>query len=163
MVVSTAAGRIADRIARVVYVDSGPLPEGMSQFDTNGPEQQELIRAQVGDTHVVPPPPFDPAADPVNLADLDEMALAHLREHATPHPFASLTQGVSYTPEYAELPATLIACTIPADVARQMIADGHPFFAMLAGGEVVELPTGHWPMFSEPKLLAEILDELTRR
>ncbi|MBB5869715.1 pimeloyl-ACP methyl ester carboxylesterase [Allocatelliglobosispora scoriae] len=161
MVVSTAAGRIADRIGRVVYVDSGPLPEGVSQFDTNGPQEQVAIREQVGAGYVVPPPPFDPAAEPQTLAGLSDADLATLRERATPHPFASLTQGVSYTPEYAKLPATLFACTIPGDAARQMIEDGHPYFAMLAGADVIELPTGHWPMFSEPQRLAEILATLT--
>jgi hypothetical protein len=33
---------------------------------------------------------------------------------------------------------------------------------MLAGGDVIELPTGHWPMFSEPHRLAEILATLAR-
>jgi hypothetical protein len=34
---------------------------------------------------------------------------------------------------------------------------GHPFFAMLAKAEIVGLPTGHWPMFSEPARLTGIL------
>ena len=41
-----------------------------------------------------------------------------------------------------------------------MTADGHPFFAALTEARVVALPTGHWPMLSEPKALAAILDDL---
>jgi hypothetical protein len=36
----------------------------------------------------------------------------------------------------------------------------HPFVAelkTLADYEIVDLPTGHWPMFTKPKELAEVL------
>lgn len=161
MVVSTAAGQVADRIKRVVYVDSGPLPEGVSQFDTTSPEEQEQTRAQVGDGYLVPTPPFDPAVmgDEI-LAGLDESTLARIRAQATPHPFASATQPVHYAPAYAGLPQTLITCMFPAATVQQMIDEGHPFFALLKGADVVELPTGHWPMFSRPDDLAAILAAL---
>jgi hypothetical protein len=43
-----------------------------------------------------------------------------------------------------------------------MIADGHPWFAELAGPKwsFLELTTGHWPMFSVPDQLAELLNDL---
>ncbi|MEH0830241.1 alpha/beta fold hydrolase, partial [Micromonospora sp. CPCC 205714] len=71
MPVTQAADRMPDRIARVVYVESGPLPDGMSQFDTNPPEEQERLRALIGDGHLLPPPAWEPAEDPQNLAGLD--------------------------------------------------------------------------------------------
>ncbi|NUT37081.1 MAG: alpha/beta hydrolase [Hamadaea sp.] len=161
MVVSTAAGRLADRIKRVVYVDSGPLPEGVSQFDTTAPEEQERTRVQVGDGFLVPPPSFDPAdMGSEMLAGLDESTLARMRSQATPHPYASVTQPVHYTPAYASLPQTLVTCMFPAAMVQQMIDDGHPFFALLKGADVVELPTGHWPMFSRPDDLAAVLGVL---
>jgi pimeloyl-ACP methyl ester carboxylesterase len=156
MVVSTAAGLVADRIRRVVYVESGPLPEGVSQFDTNPAEEQERIRAEVGDGYLVAVPPFEQDGSPA-LAGLDESALTRIRAEATPHPFASVTQPVHYTPDYARLAQTLITCMFPAAQAREMIATGHPFFALLRGADVEELPTGHWPMFSRPADLAEML------
>src|SRR6266511_3983100 len=36
--VTAAADRIPDRIRHLVYVDSGPLPDGTSQLDTEGPD-----------------------------------------------------------------------------------------------------------------------------
>ena len=40
-----------------------------------------------------------------------------------------------------------------------MLAENHPFFAGVQRDnlDVVGLPTGHWPMLSEPKALFAIL------
>jgi pimeloyl-ACP methyl ester carboxylesterase len=160
--VTAAADRIPERIARVAYVDSGPLPDGTSQFDTVPPEEQERIRAEVGDGHLVPPPNWDPADDPVTMAGLDDAALAALRARSTPHPLASATQPLKRTAAGLPVPAALVACIFPLDQVQEMIEQGHPFFAGVAGADFVALPTGHWPMFSEPVRLAEILDDQAR-
>lgn len=154
---SAATVRVPDRIARLVYVDSGPLPDGTSQFDLNPPEEQERLRTLV-DHGMLPPPPWDPAADP-NLAGLDQAALAWLRERSVPHPFASLTQPFRL-PGRLSVPVTLVACVFPLDQVRAMIEAGHPFFAGVRGADLRALPTGHWPMFSEPHKLAALLTEV---
>jgi pimeloyl-ACP methyl ester carboxylesterase len=159
--VAQAADRAPDRLRRVVYVESGPLPDGVSQFDANEPAEQERLRAQIGDGHLLPPPAWDPAADPANLAGLDDAILAELRERATPQPLRSATTPVRRTGG-RPVPMALVACTFPLDLVRSMIEQGHPFFALLKGAELYALPTGHWPMLSEPKRLAEILDEISR-
>lgn len=159
--VTQAADRIPDRIARVVYVESGPMPDGTSQFDFNPPEEQERLRAQVGDGHLLPPPAWDPAADPENLAGLDDAALALLRTRTTPHPLRAATDKVRRSGGRA-VPTALVASTFPLPMVEEMIAQGHPFFAGLAGGQLHALPTGHWPMLSEPKGLATVLDTITR-
>ncbi|GLI01967.1 alpha/beta fold hydrolase [Phytohabitans aurantiacus] len=159
MPVSQAADRIPERIAQVVYVDSGPLPDGMSQFDTNEPDERARLLKVIGDGHLLPPPPWDPAADPVNLAGLDESALATLRSRATPHPLRAATQPVQRR-RHAKVRNALIACVIPLDQVRVMIAQGHPFFAEFQDGEVRGIATGHWPMLSEPAALAAVLTEL---
>ncbi len=43
-----------------------------------------------------------------------------------------------------------------------MVAQQHPMFALLAGADLYGLPTGHWPMLSEPARLAALLDEIAR-
>ncbi|MFC4017940.1 alpha/beta fold hydrolase [Micromonospora sp. GCM10011542] len=159
MPVAQAADRIPERIARVVYVESGPLPDGTAQFDTVPPEEQERLRALIGAGHLLPPPAWDPAADPQNLAGLDESTLALLRARATPHPLGAATEPVRRTGG-RPAPTALVASTFPLDVVEQMIGQGHPFFAGLAGGELHALPTGHWPMLSEPKALADVLDRI---
>jgi pimeloyl-ACP methyl ester carboxylesterase len=151
MPVSTAALRLRDRIKAVVYADSGPLPEGTTHASLSGdtPEGDE-----------VPPRDWDPQADPVLLAGLDEAALTLLRTRSTPHPAASVTQPLGPRATSADLPTALVACTFPIEQVRQMMADGHPFFAGLTEARIVPLATGHWPMLSEPKALAQILADL---
>ncbi|SCF30862.1 Pimeloyl-ACP methyl ester carboxylesterase [Micromonospora purpureochromogenes] len=161
MPVTQAADRMPDRIARVVYVESGPLPDGVSQFDANPPEEQERLRARIGDGHLLPPPAWEPAEDPQNLAGLDDGALALLRRRSTGHPLGAATDPVRRTGG-RPVPTALVACTFPVEVVTAMIAEGHPFFAGLAGAELHGLPTGHWPMLSEPKALADLLETIAR-
>jgi pimeloyl-ACP methyl ester carboxylesterase len=154
--VTAAADRIPDRIRHVVYVDSGPLPNGMSQFDTSDPEEQAAIVAQVGEGWQVPPPSWADR-DPALIAGLTPEMLEMLQRRATPHPYGSIRQGLAVTGAWEKVPRTLIASTLPPDLVRKMIADGHPYFATLGDATMVGLPTGHWPMLSEPEALAGAL------
>jgi len=147
--VSVAALRLRERIRMVAYVDTGPLPEGCTQAELLGGEQP------AGDA--VPPRAWDPASDPKLLAGLDERALALLSARATDHPAASVRQKLPARATSADLPTTLITCTFGVDEVDAMTAAGHPFFAGLTEAKVVGVPTGHWPMFSEPVALTEAL------
>jgi len=53
----------------------------------------------------------------------------------------------------------LIASSFPLAQVREMIAGRHLWFRELGRPErrLLELPTGHWPMFSRPFDLAEVL------
>ena len=55
-----------------------------------------------------------------------------------------------------------IVCSFSLEQVEEMIASGNPLFRKLAGPEwrFVELPTGHWPMFSRPENLSEMLLDL---
>jgi hypothetical protein len=88
---------------------------------------------------------------------------ARMRAHAAALPVRTATQALSVgNPAAEKLPKLLISCSIPLAQVRQMIADGHPWFTALAGPEwsFLELPTGHWPMFSVPEELADLLGGL---
>jgi pimeloyl-ACP methyl ester carboxylesterase len=150
--VTAAAERIPERVARVVYVDSGPLPDGSRQADMEEP---------VTGGEDVPPRSWDPRADPVNLAGLDATALALLEQRATAHPYGSVVQPIRRRGG-AELsmPVALIACVFSLDQVREMRAQGHPWFAGLARADLYGLPTGHWPMLSEPNRLAGLLSDI---
>jgi len=151
MPVSAAALRLRDRITAVVYVDSGPLPVGTAQKDMDGDADYS--------GEALPPRDWDPVADPHLLAGLDEAALTKLRTRSTPHPMASIRQPLSARATSEDLPTVLIACTFPLDQITAMKEAGHPFFAGLGEARIITLPTGHWPMLSEPKGLAAALVE----
>jgi pimeloyl-ACP methyl ester carboxylesterase len=153
MPVSAAALRLRERVARVIYVESGPLPVGTTQLSLSG----EAADGGTGDA--VAPRDWDPAADPVLLSGLDTAALALLRTRSTPHPRASVTQPLGPRATSADLPTTLVACTFTPEQVRQMRAANHPFFSGLTDAEMVSLATGHWPMLSEPAALAGILEQ----
>jgi hypothetical protein len=58
---------------------------------------------------------------------------------------------------------TLVCCSINADTLRGLVASGVPMFAAvqdLTAVDMVDLPTGHWPMFSRPGHLAGVITEV---
>lgn len=148
---TAAAQRLPERIAQVIYVDSGPIPDGVSQ--------QSMGEQQPAGGDVVPPPAWDPATEP-NLDGLDAATLSLLRERSTPQPAGTMRQPIHRTGPL-RMPLALVSCIFPVAQVREMIDAGHPFFAELAGAPLRELPTGHWPMFSEPDRLADLLVELS--
>src|SRR5947207_2879163 len=59
-----------------------------------------------------------------------------------------------------KVPRVLVASTFPVDEVRALIAQGHPWFAGLGDARLIGVPTGHWPMLSEPAALADALGAL---
>jgi hypothetical protein len=114
------------------------------------PEARAAVERQVaeeGDGWRIPPPSFDSADDPVNLAGLSEADIALLREHATPQPVRTATDVLRLGGPVS-VPMMIIACTMSADAVRALTGPVD---------DVRELPTGHWPMLSRPADLADIL------
>lgn len=144
-----------DRVARAIYVDSGPLGEG-------GVINDELP----ADGDDVPLPAWD-AFEEADLVGLDDGLRAMFRERAIPEP-----KGVAYDPQHLHderrynVPVTVIACEFPSAVLQEWIDAGHPYVAELArihDVEYVDLPTGHWPQFTRPaELGSAILAALDR-
>ena len=59
-----------------------------------------------------------------------------------------------------QVPTTLVCCSIPSAQLMELAGAGHPMFAEVANLhrlDLVDLPTGHWPMWSRPDELAQIL------
>ncbi|MBH1934766.1 alpha/beta hydrolase [Streptomyces sp. AV19] len=161
--VTGAADRVPERVARVVYVDSGPLPGGMALIDFQGPEAAEEQRARIareGAGWQVPVPPFDPADEPENLAGLSEEQLIRMRERCTPQPAGCATRPLDRPEALPGLPRSVIACTFTPELVHALAEGGNPAFSAMAGVELHHLPTGHWPMFSRPSDLAALLDEI---
>ncbi|WP_395296781.1 alpha/beta fold hydrolase [Kitasatospora hibisci] len=161
--VTGAADRMPERIRRVVYVDSGPIPDGVALADLWEPGYRAQMEASVVDGHRLPLPSFeDFVAAGTSIDGMDGAARARFRERATAHPLAAVTEPLRLTGAGQTLPKALVSCSFPLEQVRAMIAAGHPYFAALGGPEweLRELATGHWPMFSRPGDTAAVLAEI---
>jgi pimeloyl-ACP methyl ester carboxylesterase len=165
IVVTGVADRIPERIALLAYLDTGPSPDGVAFLDLQPPEARELLERlvdQAGDGWRLPLPAWEELEGVMgaSLEGLGRAERARMRGRAAAQPFRTWTQPLSLgNPAPDPLPKLLITCSIPLAQVREMIAAGHPWFAGLAGPEwsFLELPTGHWPMFSAPGPLASLL------
>jgi pimeloyl-ACP methyl ester carboxylesterase len=158
-VVTVAADRMTDRIAQLVYVDTGPLPDGVTQQDFSPPEEREqtaAMVAQYGDGWRLPPPPWAALAD--GVSDVDDKTLALLAERSVDQPWATATTPMRLTGAWESLPRLGVLSSFTVDVVRQMAA-ANPVARHMNGDawRYEELPTWHWPMFTRPAELAEIL------
>ncbi len=163
LVITGVADRVPGRISQLVYLDTGPLPDGVVLIDTFPPEARQRIERQVeehGDGWRYPMPPFEELASTASLEGLDEAQLELLRSRAVAQPFGTYTQPIRLeNPAREALPKLGILCSFSLEQVQQMIASGNPLFRPLAdpNWRFVELPTGHWPMFSRPEDLARLL------
>jgi pimeloyl-ACP methyl ester carboxylesterase len=166
LVITGAADRIPERISQLVYLDTAPLPDGTVLIETFPTEARRHIEKQVeelGDGWRFPMPPTEELTNMASLEGVDDEHLKLLRSRAVAQPFGTYTQPLRLeNPAREELPKLGILCSSSLDQVREMIASDNPSFRGLAGPEwrFVELPTGHWPMFSRPDDLAELLLDL---
>ncbi|MBP0452858.1 alpha/beta fold hydrolase [Kitasatospora sp. RG8] len=161
--VSGAADRVPERIRRVVFVDSGPLADGIALHDLWDPAYRAALEASLVDGWRLPLPAWDVlASGGASVDGIDEAGLARFRQLATDQPAGTVSEPVRLTGRADKLPKGLISCSLPLEQVRAMIAAGHPYFAALGGPEweLREVPTGHWPMFSRPAETAAVLAEL---
>jgi pimeloyl-ACP methyl ester carboxylesterase len=138
-----------DRVARVVYVDAGPVGEGGVINDELPAENGEV------------PLPDWSLFEEEDLVDLDDELRAVFRERAIPSPahVASDPQRLSDERRY-DVPITVIACEFSSAMLQEWIQQGHPYVRELARIRVVEyvdLPTGHWPQFTRPEDLGRAI------
>lgn len=138
-----------DRIAKVIYVDS--LPPGHGGVINDG------FTAVDG---MVPLPPRN-EFDEETVAGLDEQAWAEFATRAIPIPEKVATERqVLSDPRRYDVPITVITSELSESTVRELMGTGHPYAAELAAVksvELVELPTGHWPMFTKPVELAALV------
>lgn len=138
-----------DRIARVVYVDAGPLGEGDAIND-------EL--PIVG--HDVPLPDWSEFSDE-DLVDLTDELRESFRARAIAEPARVTSDPMELSDERRfDVPVTVIACEFPSAMLTEWIAAGSPFTRELARVkhvDYVDLPTGHWPQFTKPVQLGQAI------
>lgn len=147
-----AVDRRPDKVARAIYVDSGPLPHGAA-INPGLPDENGEI----------PLPPWDVfrGDGSRDLDDFTEAQLDDFRARAVPIPIgvARDTQVLSDEARF-NVPITLISTTFTREEIDQYVEAGEDYFSELPRIKdvtIVELPTSHWPQFTKPEQLAEVL------
>jgi pimeloyl-ACP methyl ester carboxylesterase len=144
--------RVPDQIAAMVYVDSGPA---------TGALDPDFADAEK------PLPSAEELAAEENLDGLSEKQLATFRERAVPQPGGVLREAPRLENDARlDIPSTAIATGFTSDQYKDAIKEGYSWlggFAELRDLTWVDLPTSHWPMWSRPKELADVIGEVARR
>jgi len=167
IVVTGVADRVPDRISKLVYLDTGPLPNGTALIETFPTEARRHIERQVeelGDGWRFPMPPQEELAAFGSLQGLDDAQLELLRSRAVDQPFGTFTQPLQLkNPARKALAKVGIVCSFSLEEVEAIIASGNPLFREMASPNwrFIELPTGHYPMFSRADDLAAVLLELS--
>jgi pimeloyl-ACP methyl ester carboxylesterase len=146
-----ASDRVPEKIAAMVYVDSGPATGALDpNFDGDDlplPSPEELAREE-------------------NLEGLSDEQLATFRERAVPEPGGVLREAPELTNDARlDVPSVAICTGFTSEQYKDALKEG---YAWLGGfGELrditwIDLPTSHWPMWSRPQELAAIIGDVAR-
>jgi pimeloyl-ACP methyl ester carboxylesterase len=143
-----ASDRIPEQIAAMVYVDTAP-GKGALDPDFKGDEL---------------PLDWESLEKEENLDGLSEEQKETFRQRAVPVPGGVLRDGVELTNDARrDIPSTMI-CT--GFTAEQSAKEGYSFLAglpELRNVTWIDLPTSHWPMWSKPQELAEIIGNVANK
>jgi pimeloyl-ACP methyl ester carboxylesterase len=145
-----ASDRVPERIAAMVYVDSGPAT-GALEPDFNRVEK---------------PLPSREELEAENLDGLSEEQLATFRRRAVPQPGGVLREGPMLTnAARLDVPSTVICTGFPSEQVKAAMNEGYAWLGGLAelhDVTWVDLPTSHWPMWSRPRELAAIIGDVAK-
>ena len=148
--VSIVVDRTPQLFRRVIWVDSGPMPDG-------GAFAPELPL----DLEELPLPDFDTLGQQASLEGLSDGQLKTFRARAVPEPAGVARAKVSLSNDRRHsVPTTLICCSLPSSQVLELAQARHPMFAAvndLIDVQTIDLPTGHWPMWSRPEDLANAI------
>ncbi len=144
--------------SRAIYADTAPMPDGF------------VLNPALGDAVDFPLPETweEVEAAGNSLAGLDDAQLARFRERAVSVPAGVAGRPITLSDSAARLkvPTTLICTSYPSELVQQLRDAGEPpLFRELRNidAEYLDLPTGHWPMWSKPIELADLIHEAAQR
>lgn len=150
--ISYAAEIEPARVARLVYLDAAIVFGGETPLSAGPPDVAALRRQMAADFSgglSLPPPPAEA------MGVRDKTDAAWIERMMTPHPFTTMETPLEIDgPPAADRPAAYIACSDPfypplaysRDRAREL------------GWDMLEIPTGHDAMVTEPLALADLLE-----
>lgn len=146
--------RHADLVDHVVFVDAAPVRDGY-QMDAEfeGPEfpLSAAWESEMADG---------------SMRDLTDEQLQAFRDRAVPQPGRTVSGQVRLSdPARFAVPGTVVCTAFPSAEYRAYAEQGAGFLAGLLDHTAltyVDLPTGHWPMWSRPIELAGVIDQAAR-
>ena len=146
-----ASDRVPEKIAAMVYVDSGPAKGAMD------PDFADAEK---------PMPSIEELAEEENLDGLTEEQLETFRRRAVPQPGSSLREAAELTNDARlDVPSTVICTGFPSEQVKAAVDEGYAWLAGLKELRNVtwmDLPTSHWPMWSRPRELAEVIGDVAK-
>jgi pimeloyl-ACP methyl ester carboxylesterase len=144
-----ASDRVPELIAAMVYVDTGA---GVGAMD-----------AEFDGVELPLPPPEELAANE-NLEGLSDEQLGTFRTRAVPQPGRTVREAAELTNDARFDVSTTVVCTgFTSEQYRDAVSEGYGFvrgLSELRDVTWIDLPTSHWPMWSKPRELAEIIGSI---
>ena len=143
--------RMPEQIAAMVYVDTAP---GIGALDPDQEGDKPLVWSEIE------------AGE--NLDGLSEEQKETFRQRAVPVPGGVLRESITLNNDARrDIPSTLIATGFSSDDYKKYAAE-EPVMSFLAGirelrnATWIDQPTSHWPMWSKPKEIAEIIGNVAK-
>ncbi len=173
-IVHVDTGLPRDGVPALAAVGGPALRERVTQpAEAAGPAARVRTAGRTGDggadpgtregTGTLPPPATTGEWQQYgSTAGVPEAALRRLTDRALPQPLATLLRPLRLTGAAAALPTAAVLCTAggaSTELVQTQVDLGDPVLGALAVPRVAffDLPTGHWPMLSEPAGLADVL------
>jgi pimeloyl-ACP methyl ester carboxylesterase len=162
-VITKVADMIPEKIAKLIYVDTAPLPDGAALIDFYSPEQLAKFERSInenGDGWKLPLPSWEDLDEGKNLLGLTAADKELIEKLAAPQPFNAARQKVSLNnPRRKDLPKLAVWCEDSSADVREMLKEDLPLFSELKDEnfEFADLPTGHYPMFTRPAKFTDLL------
>ncbi|KAB7745446.1 alpha/beta fold hydrolase [Nostocoides sp. F2B08] len=151
---TVALDRHVDDVDHAVWVDTAPVVDGHA-MDPEVAGAEYPLSAQ-----------YDEELEQGSMAGLTEEQLATFRDRAVPQPAAMMREAVTLSDERRlDVPGTIVCSAYSSADYRSYAEQGIPFLAGLLEYRrltLVDLPTGHWPMWSRPEDLADIITRAAR-
>jgi pimeloyl-ACP methyl ester carboxylesterase len=146
-----ASDRVSERIAAMIYVDSAP---GKGALE---PDFEAVEKTMV----------WEELEAEENLDGLSEEQKETFRRRSVPVPGGVLRQSVELTNEARrDIPSTIICTSYTSEQFKDAVKEGYAWLAgipELRDVTWVDLPTSHWPMWSRPRDLAQIIGSIAKR
>jgi pimeloyl-ACP methyl ester carboxylesterase len=145
-----ASDRVPELIAAMVYVDSAP---GKAPLDPDFDAVEKPLH-------------WEELAEEENLDGLTEEQLETFRRRAVPEPGGVLREAIDLTNDARlDVPSTIICTGYTSEGYKDAVKEGYAWLAGLTelrDVTWVDLPTSHWPMWSRPQELAEIIGDVAK-